>query len=52
MPGSVRHPDGRIGPPVPRGRWVVLPERGTMFVREVAGRVAGRVARRGLIVRP
>lgn len=37
IPGPVRHADGRLGPPVPRGRRVTLPGRGTMFVREVAG---------------
>ena len=29
--------DGRLGPPVPRGRRVALHGRGTVFVREVAG---------------
>jgi pimeloyl-ACP methyl ester carboxylesterase len=38
MPSPIRHPDGTLGPPVPRGRWVDLPGRGRMFVREVAGR--------------
>jgi 3-oxoadipate enol-lactonase len=37
IPGPVRDADGRLGPPVPRGRRVALPGRGTMFVREVAG---------------
>jgi hypothetical protein len=37
VPRSVRDADGRLGPPVPRGRRVALPRRGTMFVREVAG---------------
>lgn len=37
IPGPVRHADGRLGPPVPRGRRVALPGRGTMFVREVEG---------------
>ena len=37
MPVPVRDADGRLGPPVPRGRRVELPGRGTMFVREVAG---------------
>lgn len=37
MPGPMRHADGRLGPPVPRGRRVALPGRSTMFVREVAG---------------
>ena len=37
MPGPVRHADGRLGPPVPRGRRVVLPGRGAMFVREIEG---------------
>jgi pimeloyl-ACP methyl ester carboxylesterase len=33
----MRHSDGKLGPPVPRGRRVELPGRGTVFVREVAG---------------
>jgi pimeloyl-ACP methyl ester carboxylesterase len=37
FPGSIRHADGRIGPPIPRGRRVELPGRGQLFVREVAG---------------
>jgi len=37
IPGPVRDADGQLGPPVPRGRRVALPGRGTMFVREVAG---------------
>ena len=37
IPGPVRQADGRLGPPVPRGRRVALRGRGTVFVREVAG---------------
>lgn len=37
MPRPMRHADGRLGPPVPRGRRVDLPGRGPVFVREVAG---------------
>jgi 3-oxoadipate enol-lactonase len=37
MPRPVRDAEGRLGPPVPRGRRVALPGRGTMFVREVPG---------------
>jgi pimeloyl-ACP methyl ester carboxylesterase len=37
IPAPIRHPDGHLGPPVPRGRRVALPGRGEMFVREVPG---------------
>ncbi|MGZ4688356.1 MAG: alpha/beta fold hydrolase [Acidimicrobiia bacterium] len=37
VPGAVVRGDGRIGPAVPLGRRVELPERGTTFVREIAG---------------
>jgi len=37
IPGSGGHADGWLGPPIPLGRRVVVPGRGTMFVREVAG---------------
>ncbi len=37
MPGPMRHADGKLGPPVPRGRRVELPGRGSVFVREVSG---------------
>lgn len=37
VPPAVRGPDGRFGPPIPVGRRVELPGRGTTFVREVEG---------------
>ncbi len=37
IPDSLPGPDGRPRPPIPLGRRVSLPGRGTTFVREVAG---------------
>ena len=37
VPRSTRGPDGRYGPPIPVGRRVELPGRGTTFVREMEG---------------
>ncbi|MBM3674869.1 MAG: alpha/beta hydrolase [Actinobacteria bacterium] len=37
VPAPVRGPDGRYRPPIPVGRRVELPGRGTTFVREVPG---------------
>ncbi len=37
IPKSLPGPDGRPRPPIPLGRRVSLPGRGTTFVREVAG---------------
>jgi 3-oxoadipate enol-lactonase len=37
VPLPVVREDGRIGPAVPLGRRVRLPERGSIFIREVAG---------------
>ncbi|MGZ8763666.1 MAG: alpha/beta fold hydrolase [Acidimicrobiia bacterium] len=37
IPKSVRDASGRLRPPVPLGRRIELPGRGTMFVREVEG---------------
>jgi pimeloyl-ACP methyl ester carboxylesterase len=37
FPTPIRRGDGGMGPPVPRGRRVELPGRGTIFVREVEG---------------